>query len=557
LNFLEKARISRLAASRARRLGAARLLGSSALRWRYGAPIAEELAMVPQELRPADASFFDEIAQGFFGLDGIPATIGKGSPFDLVHHDEAWQRALHGFGWLRHLAAADNPEAGDMARGLVLDWIGRSGWRNPVARNAEVAGRRLISWTANADLLLEGVDQATFDEIAQCLGDLLVEQSAAWSSATDGHARLVALLGVVYGDLCVKGHEHHLASSEMQLAGELKRQILADGGHVSRNSAVVLEVLLDLLPLRQCFVTGTRPVPPEIDAAISRMQGHLRFMQIGDGSLARFNGVGAPATAELSTVLAYNTTPDAPPLEASPSGYLRLERGGFVLVADVGMPPPLPLAGSAQAGGLSFELSFGARSIFVNCGMPGPANSGHAASARATSSHNTLTLGDRSSARLVRNEKLGRLLGAPPLQANGTVGGQVLDDVTLVAHTDAYAAEHGVRHTRRISILAGSPSVEGRDRIASAGMPVRFVTDVPFAVRFHLAPDVSCEAGEAIELTLSDASRWRFTATGAEITLEPSLHCADPRGPARTTQIVLRGACWGETDITWRLARID
>lgn len=557
MSLLEKARIARLAASRAQRLGAALLLGSAALRWRYGAPVAEELAMVPQELRPADVSFFDEIEQGYFGLDGIPATILSGSPFAVFARDDAWKRALHGFGWLRHLAAADREGADSKARALILDWIDRSGWRDPVARLPEVGGRRLISWIANAGMLLEGVDQATFDRIAQCLGDQLVQQSAVWPSAADGHARLVALLGVVYGDLCVLGHERHLAASEAQLAAELKRQILPDGGHASRNSAVVLDLLLDLLPLRQCFVTRGRPVPAEIDAAIARMQEFLRFMQLGDGTLARFNGVGPPTTAELSTVLAYGSAHGDMRSEAPQSAYVRLARGDLLLIADIGSPPPLALAGSAQAGALSFELSSGAQPLLINCGMPGPADAAHAAAARATSSHNALCLGDKSSARLVREAALERMLGAPPLQADGTVTGRIEGEGTVAAHTDAYAGGHGVRHARRLALTADGSALEGHDRIAGIGPPVRFATDVPFAVHFHLAPGISCNAGQGIELTLRDGTPWRFTASGAEITVEPSLHFADPRGPVKALQIVLRGSCWGETDIRWRLARTD
>ena len=42
-----------------------------------------------------------------------------------------------------------------------------------------------------------------------------------------------------------------------QLVAEIERQILPDGGHISRNPGALIELLLDLLPLRQAFRRAT------------------------------------------------------------------------------------------------------------------------------------------------------------------------------------------------------------------------------------------------------------------------------------------------------------
>ena len=76
---------------------------------------------------------------------------------------------------------------------------------------------------------------------------------------------------------------------------ELDRQILPDGGHISRNPEALVELLLDLLPLRQCFVARDRAPPKELTDAIDRIMPMLRFFRIGDGTLARFNGCGPTA----------------------------------------------------------------------------------------------------------------------------------------------------------------------------------------------------------------------------------------------------------------------
>ncbi|NLH82532.1 MAG: hypothetical protein GX458_17050, partial [Phyllobacteriaceae bacterium] len=43
-----------------------------------------------------------------------------------------WARVLHGFGWLRHLRAADSAVARGNARALVDDWL-RIADHDPIA----------------------------------------------------------------------------------------------------------------------------------------------------------------------------------------------------------------------------------------------------------------------------------------------------------------------------------------------------------------------------------------------------------------------------------------
>lgn len=560
LTFIERARVMRLAMAQVRRRGVAGLLGSPLLRWRYGAPIAEALTLVPQELRSADPSFYAEIAQGQFGLAHTPARVGRGTPFDITAPNEAWARELHGFGWLRHLTAAASEEATARARTLVEEWIGSGETRHDAAWQPDVTGRRIISWLCNAGLLLENVDQTFFDRTSECLVDQLISLSASWGTAPDGYPRLEALLGVVYGDFCIVGHEKHLAVSEVRLAAELTRQVLPDGGHISRNSSVLLALLLDLLPLRQCYTSCRRKLPDGIDSAITRMARMLRSMRLGDGTLARFNGVGETSLAELSTVLAYDPSTEPLPVEAVDTRYVRLARDGLVIIVDVGEAPRLEVAAQAHAGALSFELSAGTSAMFVNCGAPGPADQQHDAAARSTASHNTLGLGSKSSGRLLQDDMLERLVGGAPVRSLGAVDARVETHegcIALSATHNGYVDEFGLSHTRRIEIGASGHTVEGNDRLAGPAGTLRLARDLPFAIRFHLHPRCRCEAGagDALVLHLADGAPWQFTCQGAQVSLEPSLFYADPAGPARTRQIVLRGACWGETEVSWRLER--
>ena len=138
---------------------------------------------------------------------------------------------------------------------------------------------------------------------------------------------------------------------------EIERQILPDGGHASRDPGAVIEVLLELLPLRQAFASRNIAPPQALLNAIDRMMPMLRFFRHSDGTFAHFNGMGATPADLLLTLLAYDDTRGAPLSNAPYSAYQRLEAGGGVLIMDTGRAPPIEMSLEAHAGCLSFEFS--------------------------------------------------------------------------------------------------------------------------------------------------------------------------------------------------------
>ena len=313
----ERAELAALAARRAGRAAAARALRSPALRWWLTPAYADELLIVPQDLRTLDPSFLSEIAADQFGLAGTLVSLGGFSPFALPPPHGAWARELHGFGWLRHLRAANHDDAQVAARAFATSWLMLERRHADIAFEPTVVARRIISWISHADLLLEGSDQKDYLAMAGSLGVDIQLLAATWRNAQDGYPRLLTLAAQVLAGLCVARLERRLARAQTLLVAEIERQILADGGHVTRNPGVLVDILLDFLPLRQCYAAREATPPPEFQAAISRMIAFVKSMRLGDGTLARFNGVSCTEADALATALSYEET-DNPPLAAMP-----------------------------------------------------------------------------------------------------------------------------------------------------------------------------------------------------------------------------------------------
>jgi uncharacterized heparinase superfamily protein len=559
LGAREKFERTRLVLDRARSQMLAYVRGAELLSWPSRRVSRDELLMAPPDLRVPDPSFLDELRFGNFGLAGEIADLRGQSPFARLPASEDWARELHGFGWLRHLDA-DRTEGSELlARRLVHDWL-QEGCRNKDhAWAPEVIGRRLMAWLSHSALLLDGAEPRFYAAVMKSLQRQASYLSGAWQQAPDGYGKLVALTGLALADVCVAGRDRRRHRSEKLLAAEIERQILADGGHIGRNPQTLVELLLDLLPLRQCaLVRGLTPCHA-LSRGLGRMVPMLRHLRLGDGSLARFNGVGATDRDALATVLAYDKGEAPLPVLAPDSGYARLVRGPAIVLVDVGAPPPLRLAHSAHAGCLSFELSVGEEPLIVNNGLPGLGEMGLIVQARATASHNTLCLKEQSSSKLSRR---GQRRGALPIEHPDRVTATVAETeagLLLQATHDGYVGRWGLLHARSLALNATGDKLAGSDSLLPAKGVLRFAWDVPFAVHFHVHPDVEVWPGrepDSADLVLKSGQHWQLCARGAALTIEPSVHSGGALGPRPAQQLVLRGACHGETRVAWEISRL-
>ena len=323
---------------------------------------------------------------------------------------------------------------------------------------------------------------------------------------------------------------------------ELDRQILPDGGHISRNPDALVELLLDLLPLRQCFVARDRPPPKELTDAIDRIMPMLRFFRTGDGTLARFNGAGPTPTDALATVLAYDDVEGKPVRSAANSGYVRLECGPTTLICDIGPAPAASLSANAHAGFLSFEMSSASCPMIVNCGSPSLDHEDWRPFARSTPAHSTLAFEESSSAEFTAQGANGGTVARDspltgPANAQAALADQG-DNLRVKGSHDGYLNDFGVSHARQFLVAPNGLLISSEDKLtALAGLksPDGDLIGGFYAIRFHLHPSVRAElaadGGSAI-LKLKNGETWRISSNAPETKIEESVFLADARGPA-------------------------
>lgn len=532
-------------------------------RWRFAGRTPERILIAPPDLRLADPQIAHEIYHCRFPFAGSLVDTQGASPFEIEAASRQWRAALNGFGWLRHMHAAGSELAAANARALVADWMALDGRRIAgVAWDAGVTARRIVSWLQHSAIVLQGADYPFYRAFLRSLAMQIRYLRAIAPETEAGEDRLRARIALAFASLSLPSAQGARRGAASRLSEELDRQILPDGGHISRNPEAVLELLADLLPLRHTYSNQAEAPPEALIGAVERMLPALRFFRHQDGTLARFNGMGATSHDRIAAILHHDDTGGAPLLNASHSGYQRLSMGGVTVIADTGAPPPATVSHQAQAGCLSFEFSSGRNHFVVNCGVDTWGAEEFRPLARSTAAHSTATLNDTSSARFALSGGFGGLIGTPLIDGPRQVACRRLDSdgiQAFVARHDGYLARFGLYHEREIALSAQGEVLEGVDRVFRKGGEVaRPDSRDHVAVRFHLHPDVALYENSRHGLVLAgpDDERWEFTCEELAPQVEDSLFFAGIAGPRRSRQIVFSYRASEHPEIHWRFLRL-
>lgn len=487
----------------------------------------------------------EAILDGGFLLAGRRFPFAR-MPWSVLPPGRILARAMHEFGWLADLRAAGNEGARERARELVAGWIEtHRRWTQP-AWDPPVLGRRVACWLAAGDFLLGGATPGFKRSYLESLGEQARHLSRFGSCPPGDPHALAVVVGRIAAALCIGIGDLMRCLAELDRV--IDRQIVADGGHISRNPATQLAVLRDLIDVRAALTAVEKPVPPALTSAIERMAPILRAFRHGDGRLALFHGGKELSRSLIDTVLVASNTVERPPAGMPDSRFTRLAAGRTLIIADVGPPPPLLYRG--HAGLLAFEMSDGRDRIVVNCGGFTADDPRWRGAVRSTAAHSTLTIDETNAAELA--DKLWRRARRPRLEAERR---ETDGSVWLDALHDGYRPRFGLTHERRLYLDATGCDVRGEDVLSGKGAGKR---KHRFCIRFHLHPDVIAatnEAGGSV-LLRTPGGGWRFMAVGGAVSLEDGTYLGRSDVPLKSRQIVVAGDVAGEeTRVKWAFKR--
>jgi uncharacterized heparinase superfamily protein len=464
----------------------------------------------------------------------------------------------HGFAWLRDLRAVGGDAARERCQALIKGWIARHGERpeRPYWSPALVS-ERLVNWIGQFDFFGKAAPQSFKAPFFRSLARQALALARMAPRLAPTAERVHALRALISFGAAVPG-----AHARLDLALRFLLPMLEawpEHGLVpERNPSDQLTVLRDLVDIRAFLVAAHHEMPYALESAIARVGRALAALRHGDGGLALFHGGAEEDATLVDVVLALAGAEAAAPSRFS-GGFERAACGDAVLLLDAAPPPAPGHDRAAHAGMLAFEFSAGRARMIVNCGAYRGGDPRWREAGRMTAAHSTLVIADRNSA-VVRP---GGGVGHRPLEA--AVDRQDEEGAVWIAGSHAgYLGRFGVLHRRRLFLAPEGADLRGEDRLApEAGKRIpKKALGTPFAIRFHLHPDIVVGEAErdaagasAVPFASAESGPWQLVAGSRLVpSVEESLYLGRGGAPKKTRQIVLSGHIDSDTAIEARWA---
>jgi uncharacterized heparinase superfamily protein len=519
-------------------------------RWKLAGCIPEKLILSPADVWKGSADRGRWLIHGgIFTLEGDQLELHNAN-WEPDGVDDTWLRYIHSFDWLRDLKALGGYKGRMAARAMVENWMTQYPHYSDVTWRADIMGARLANWLSSFTFFGESANEEFQEQFYISLARQTRHLSRTVPGNLQGVDLLKAIKGLAFAGLAMEGREQLLEQALNILHKEIGKQILSDGGHVSRSPQQLLEAVIVLIDIRMALRQGGYPCPEKIQHALDRAVPALRFFRHNDRHFALFNGC-QEGNEDLIKQVMMQSGSRARTLNSLPhTGYERMAVGRGLIIMDTGKAPKWPHDKTSHAAPLAFEMSYGRERIIVNCGTH-PTQADWQDMLRFTAAHSTLTIDDRNAYEIHKDGSLSRKAKKVSMDREDKIDACLIDAVH-----DGYVPVNGITHRRRLYYADQGNDLRGEDTLeCTTGLSKSH--DV--SVRFHLHPKVSVslvkEDQEAI-LTLPGGTGWRFTASGAPLELEDSIYLGDGIRPRKSKQLVITAKMDADNlQIKWALQR--
>ncbi|HAU22213.1 MAG TPA: heparinase [Erythrobacter sp.] len=462
------------------------------------------------------------------------------------------ERVVHGFSWLRDLAASGAREqCTETAESLCLAWLGA----NPVPAkgagwNVEYAGHRLLAWLVHAPLILSGNDDGWRRQVLNAM-----EATARWLDrnvvkSEDDLGAVAGWAAITAAGLLMPHGKPRRLYGEAGLIRALGELVGEDGGTLSRSPLAQMDAIALLIDLNACYLAAERESPAAIGVMIELLVPPLLALRHSGGGLGSWHGSAATSAHRVAALVDASGVRTRPLKKAANWGFHRLQSGKTIVQFDAAPPPKPRHARWGCASSLAFEMSEDGQRLIVNCG--GAALAGGLVPCRieqglrATAAHSTLVLDNANSTAILLGGKLGKGVEKVELDRR-SIKGRGGDAQQIEASHDGYLARFGLTHRRILTLSANGRELKGEDLLVPETRKGKR-GKIGFAIRFHLGQGVEASLAEdrrGAGLLFPNGSFWQFRMSGDEIgaqtCIEESMWVDGEGRPHAAQQLVIEG----------------
>jgi len=497
---------------------------------------------------PGNANRGAKLVNGNFEYEGM-LLENSAKPWLAKNVSDAWLAKVLQFDWLQDLRAVGTDGARNRAKDLILIWIkAQERQSQKLSWEPAITGSRLANWIGHREFLTTGSDTVFIKQFDSSIQQQTRFLQHVATLVPPGFDRIEIYKGLILAALTAN-NKRLINRWCKQLDREITKQILVDGGHISRSPNTLIAFLRHLIDIRAALKISNEEISEKIINAIDRISPMVRFFRHGDGGLALFNGSNENEGWLIDVILTRSEARGNPINSTPHIGFERLTANRTLLLIDVGNAPPKGFDTKAHAGSLSFEMSVGKERIITNCGAYVGSNDKWVDAQRATAAHSTVIVEDFNSAELLPGGGIGKrphLIDANRQEADG--------NLWVNASLLGYRGSKKINHTRRIYLSANGNDIRGEDTITSGDSK-------KFIARFHMHPTIQASLvrqASSVLMRTPGGSGWRFRVSGGVVSLQESIYLGLAEQVKRSQQIVISSATQnGSGQIKWSLSCID
>jgi len=283
----------------------------------------------------------------------------------------------------------------------------------------------------------------------------------------------------------------------------------------------------------------------------------LRYLQFDNGNLVSAHG-GCLGDFDKYVRLLGEIKNYKEGDKVSDLGFKRLNGARLSMIIDASAPLYGKRDGIAHAGFSSFELYYGTKAIFVNCG--GGSRFGHQYGKYCQSSkaHNVLLFNEKSQCSFGKKSFSRRnsiyYIKDGPKNTKISCENSLTEKIVELSH-DAYKKDYHISVNRRLSMDLVKNCVMGKDTVFPEDNLKKNLIDASVMLSFHLHPSISCKKRRnGVLLEIPGDKKMLFTHTGGNLRLEKSTYTGNFVQPQDITKMVIeKSVKQSEGKINWKL----
>jgi uncharacterized heparinase superfamily protein len=429
---------------------------------------------------------------------------------------------LHNFLWLTLLDRKNNKI---ITKNIIKSWNNIFFNYKPDVWDMETTAKRIIAWSSNIDITLEGADKNYKNKFFL---SLIKQSNFLLNNLTNlfyQPSKIICCAAIILSGMIFKNNDINYKIGIRELEKIVKMGFDETGFVKSRNPEELFIAIKYFILIREWFKEAQKPIPDFLNEVIRKSGECYSILSCANKQLPLFNGATETSNKDYDIFLK-NLKYKFSSKKYEVGDLLKIKKNKFEFFIDCGNPPPNNFAKYYQAGCLSFELISNKQKIICNSGYGKYLSSKFSTLSRSTAAHSTLYINDTSSCIFQKNKIINKVYGNSLISKHKVIKKNYTEDTnsfSIVSSHNGYEKRFGYIHTRSIKILKKQDKIFGIDELKKTKNNDTFLN---YFVRFHIYPNtkiVKTKAGNSILISLSNGEGWLLESKTNSFEIEKNI----------------------------------